>query len=90
MRVTDSPTKRIRERLQLTQTQFAAIAGVSKGHMSEVEAGIAQLGEKIEGFLAELFIDVERVKRKHEKYIEFRRWQYMAGAECTVRDKAQH
>lgn len=38
--------RQIQEEVQLTQTWFAA-ASVSKGHMSEVEAGIAALSEKI-------------------------------------------
>jgi len=76
----ESPTKRIRQKLQLTQTQFATAAGVSKGYMSEVETGIAPLSEKIKIFLQELFIDVEAVEEKHRDYMEFRRRQYRAEA----------
>ena len=39
MRIARSPIKQIRKRLQLTQAQFAAVAGVSSGHMCEVETG---------------------------------------------------
>ncbi len=80
MRVTKSPTKQIREKLRLTQTQFATAAGVSKGHMSEVETGIAPLSEKIKIFLQELLIDVEAVEEKHRAYMEFKRRQYRAEA----------
>ena len=76
----ESPTKQIRQKLQLTQTQFAAAAGVSKGHMSEVETGIAPLSEKLKRFLEELFIDVETVEDKHKAYMDFKIQQYRAEA----------
>ena len=71
-----SPIKQIRGRLQLTQARFAAVAGVSSGHMSEVETGVASLSDKFKEFLRELFIDVETVEEKHNVYMEFRRRQY--------------
>ena len=80
MKSIESPTKRIRQKLQLTQTQFATAAGVSKGYMSEVETGIAPLSEKIKIFLQELFVDVEAVEGKHRAYMEFKRRQYRAEA----------
>ena len=83
-----SPIKQIREKLQLTQAQFAAGAGVSSGHMSEVETGVAPLSDKIKEFLRELFIDVEMVEEKHNVYMEFKRRQYRgestSGAEAEI------
>ncbi len=76
MRKARSPIRQIRERLQLTQAQFAAVAGVSNGHMSEVETGVASLSDKIKEFLMDLYIDVETVVEKHNVYVEFRRRQY--------------
>ena len=72
MEVVASPVKEIRKKLQLTQAQFATVAGVSKGHMSEVESGIAHLSDKIIDFLEGIFVDVNEVKKKHEAYIRFR------------------
>lgn len=80
MKSIESPTKRIRQKLQLTQTQFATAVGVSKGYMSEVETGIAPLSEKIRIFLQELYIDVEAVEEKHRAYMELKRRQYRAEA----------
>ena len=68
----------------MTQTQFAAIAGVSKGHMSEVEAGIAPLGDKLKVFLEEISIDAETVAEKHKIYMGFKRRQHRAAAERIV------
>jgi len=86
-----SPIRQIRERLRLTQAQFAAAAGVSKGHMSEVETGIAGLSEKIKEFLRELFIDVEKVEKEHNAYMDHRRQQYRAvAAERAAQAEDQH
>jgi hypothetical protein len=57
--------------------------------MSEVEAGIAPLGEKIKSFLAELFIDVEMVEKKHKSYMEFKKQQCRADAQRAARGEAQ-
>lgn len=89
MRVIKSPTKQIREKLQLTQTQFAAAAGVSKGHMSEVETGIAPLGEKLKRYLEELSIDVKAVEREHRAYMDFKKKQYRAQAARAIQEKAE-
>jgi hypothetical protein len=67
-------------RFQLTQAQFAAIVGVSTGHMSEVENGVASLSDRIKAFLNELFIDVETVEEKHNIYMILRQRQYRGEA----------
>ena len=67
-----SPIKQIREQLKLTQSQFAAVTGASKGHMSEVEAGIASLGDKIKSFLEQISVDVDSVEDKHKAYMEYK------------------
>ena len=89
MIVTKSPVKHIREMLHMTQTQFAAIVGVSTGHTSEVESGIAPLGDKLKGFLKELFINDDEVERKHQAYMDFKRKQYRAEASRAVQAEAQ-
>ncbi len=86
MRIARSPIKQIRERLQLTQAQFAA-AGVSGGYMSEVETGVASLSDKMKEFLRELFIIVEMVEEEHNIYMEFKRQQYRG--ESTNADQAE-
>jgi len=85
----ESPVKHIREQLQITQTHFASIAGVSKGYMSEVEAGIAALSEKMKEFLKELFIDVETVEKKHEFYMKCKQRQYREEAARGVQAEAE-
>ena len=91
MHTAKSPIRQMREKLQLTQTQFAAVTGVSKGHMSEVETGIAPLSEKIKEFLRELSIDVEKVEKEHNVYMEYRRQQYRAiAAERAAQAEDQH
>lgn len=65
----------------MTQTQFAAAAGVSKGHMSEVETGIAHLGEKLKRFLEHLSVDAEMVEKEHRSYMDHKIQQYRAQAE---------
>jgi len=86
----ESPVKHIREQLQITQTHFASIAGVSKGYMSEVEGGIAALSKKMKEFLEELFIDVEAVEKKHEFYMKYKQRQYREeatrGAQAETED----
>ena len=89
MSIRESPTRQIRKKLQLTQTQFAAVAGVSKGYMSEVETGIAPLSEKIKDFLKELFIDVETIEKRHNSYMKYKRHQYRAEAACGVQTDVQ-
>lgn len=88
MGVTKSPTKRIRQKLRLTQTQFAAAAGVSKGYMSEVETGIAPLGEKLKRYLEELSIDIETVEREHKAYMDFKINQYRAQAARAIQEES--
>lgn len=80
MRTDLSPIRQIRMRFQLTQAQFAAIAGVSTGHMSEVENGVASLSDKLKAFLNDLFIDVETVEEKHNIYMVFKQRQYWGEA----------
>ena len=84
MHIEKSPMRRIREKLQLTQAQFAAAAGVSKGHMSEVESGVTALSERIKDFLEELSIDVEAVERENNLYRRYKRRQYIEAAERAV------
>jgi len=73
VRVPGSPVKQIREKLQLSQTQFAAAVGVSKEYVSEVEAGIAPLDKKLKLFLEKLFVDVETVEEKHRVSVNYTR-----------------
>ena len=87
-RIARSPVKQIREKLQLTQAQFAAAAGVSGGYMSEVETGVASLSDRFKEFLRELYIDVETVEEKHNIYMEFKRRQYRG--ESTNADQAEN
>ena len=80
-----SPIGQIRDRLQLTQAQFAAAAGVSNGHMSEVGTGVASLSHKVREFLAELFIDVETVEKRHNTYMKFEQRNMEARRPVLVR-----
>ena len=90
MRVPRSPVKQIREKLRLSQTQFAAAVGVSKGHMSEVEAGIAPLGKKLKLFLEKLSVDVETVEEEHKDFMNCKRQQYRDEAMQAIRAEADH
>lgn len=90
MGVPGSPVKQIRKKLRLSQTQLAAAIGVSKGHMSEVEAGIASLDEKLKLFLEKLSIDVETVEEKHKAFMSYKRQQYRDEAVRAIQAEADH
>lgn len=90
MNVTKSPMKEIRERFDITQTQFAAAAGISKGHMCEVETGIAQFSQGLRDFLKEMSIDVEAVEEEHKAYMESVRQKYRAKILSAVQMEADN
>ena len=90
MTTIESPIKQVRERLRFTQTEFAAAAGVSKGNMSEMESGIAQLSEKMKVFLKDLLVDVKTVEEKHKAYMDSKRQQYREEAERRARAEAHN
>lgn len=47
----ESPLKRMRKDRKLRQADVASLAGVSKGHLSEVETGIAMPNPKLSRLL---------------------------------------
>lgn len=80
MREMKSPIKQMRKRLKMTQADFAEAVGVSRGHMCEVDSGIAPLSEKIKDFLKDIFVDIEAVEKEHNAYMKYRQEQYRGTA----------
>lgn len=69
----DSPLKKLRETLELSEQELATLAGVSQGHVSNVERGIADLGDKLEVFLTKIKADVTKIINCHKLFMEARR-----------------
>ncbi len=72
----ESPLKRMRKKRKVRQADLASLAGVSKGHLSEVETGIAMPNPKLSRLLAALdllepqksFIRMTRIRARQTLY----------------------
>lgn len=72
-----SPLKEFREYMGLTQMQFAKLAGVSQGHVSEVESGVADAAPALVSYIKKSVENGEGVLSKQEKFMreKSREWQ---------------
>jgi len=85
----ESPFRELRNRLGLTQPEMAAIAGVGQSHISEVENGLAALGDKLEAFLEGISEDVATLKERHDRFMQERSKELKEGllAKIAVPDE---
>lgn len=67
----ESPLKQWREKQGLTQSDVGYMAGVAQSHITEVEKGRVQLGEKLESFLENKGDEAREVIRLHSLYMEY-------------------
>jgi len=68
----ESPIKRLRKKLDLSQSEFARLVGVSQSHISEIECGISRIDEKVENFLYQLSsINTDEIKEEQLEFIEY-------------------
>lgn len=73
-----SPIKAIRLERNIDVKRFAACAGISAGHLSEVENGLAEIDEKLRSFLAdELGEDAAKVLAKHRRFMTSKKREWM-------------
>lgn len=77
----ESPLRKWRELLGVTQAGLADLAGVNRTHISDVENGHAVLGGKLEAFLKKTGGDALRVIAGHEQYMASVREQLQAMIE---------
>jgi len=68
----ESPIKKLRKKLDLSQSQFARLVGVSQSHISEIECGISKIDEKVEYFLYQLSsIEPDEIIEEQLEFIEY-------------------
>ena len=68
----ESPIKTLRKKLDLTQSEFARLVGISQSHISEIECGISQIDEKIEDFIRQLSsINPEEIISEQLAFIQY-------------------
>ena len=75
----ESPLALWRRKMGLTQTDLGKIARVSQSHISEVEAGVAEIDELLADFLKRMAQratsapakEAEKVLREQAQYIHF-------------------
>lgn len=65
-----SPLRSWREGFGLTQLDLAQLAGVSQGHISDIENGHTQIDGKLLDYLKEKGGEILALREKQEKYIE--------------------
>lgn len=65
-----SPLKNLRIKLEITQACLARIAGVSQTHVSDVEIGMSELGDRLERFLDEIGKDVAASKARQKAFMK--------------------
>lgn len=73
-----SPLKEFREHLGLTQMQLAKLAGVSQGHVSEVEGGVADPAPALVSYINERVENAEEILAEHEKFVREKRREWQA------------
>lgn len=66
----ESPLRLWRESLKITQFELADLAGVSQSHITQVENGHINLGEKLEAFMRKTGGDALEVLSKHKNFID--------------------
>jgi len=81
-----SPLATWRKTLGLTQPELARVAGVSQGHISQVENGHVVLGEKLRSFLEKIGGGAMRVIPDHETYMEEVKGGLEDGLEAMIKD----
>jgi len=64
-----SPLRAARGRHHITQQELAELAGVSQSFISNLEAGLSILDDRILGALRTLGEDTKRLKRRHRKHM---------------------
>lgn len=77
----ESPLRKWRELLGITQASLADLAGVNRTHISDVENGHTLLGGKLEAFLKKTGGDALRVIAKHDGYMASVREELQAKIE---------
>ena len=66
----DSPLKAFRRRLKMTQAQLSDAAGVSQGHISDVECGHSPIDPKLKSFLQKLHQDTDDMEQRQLTYMK--------------------
>lgn len=66
----ESPVKELRASLGLTQSDFAGLAGVSQGHVSQAELGNVDLSARLTNFLNSIHVNASDFIQRHREYME--------------------
>jgi transcriptional regulator with XRE-family HTH domain len=64
----ESPVRRVRREMGLSQIEFAALCGVSHGAVTFVESGVGALPRAIAETLAACGFDTARLAAEHEAF----------------------
>ena len=67
------PIAQIRDKLDLSQSQLAMLAGVWPGHLSQVENGIRNPNTRLLDTLQELGYDPDELRQSHVDFAEAQR-----------------
>ena len=81
---TESPLRRVRRELSISQTDMAALCQVSSHTITVTEQGGAQrISAKILAVLKELKYDIAAIAKEHEEFMASRRGELLKQAKAT-------
>jgi len=84
----DSPLRSIRDELEMSQTDFAALCGVSSHTITVTEqAGAQRISRKILGVLQELGYNVDELQAKHVAFMAERQAELLKQAKAKRANK---
>lgn len=69
----ESPLAGIRREKDLSQERLAFLAGVSQGHISDVENGYTKIKGKLSQFLDGMGYDLGKLAAEHDKFMQIRK-----------------
>jgi transcriptional regulator with XRE-family HTH domain len=65
----ESPIRRMRKKLSMTQPELALSLNISQGSVSKVENGLAQIPQRAIESLQEIYVDSDRVVELQKKFV---------------------
>jgi len=70
-----SPIRKIRSKLSMTQHQMALALGISQSHVSHIELGYVCLSKHVVKELSKLNFDKKKLVSLQQKFVEYKRQQ---------------
>jgi len=72
----ESPIRRIRKKLSLSQYQFSLALGISQSLLSQIESGYISLSKGVVKALSQFDFDTKKLVSLQQKFVERRRSEW--------------